>query len=98
MAAPTLHVELAERGYDIVVTAADLAGVGPFARRRIAGGSALIVTDTGAEPHARAVQTSLNDVGFRTALATRPSGEAQKCLASAAELYDRLIDLPADRR
>src|SRR5204862_4872142 len=36
--------------------------------------------------------------GFSVAAAWRPSGEGQKSLAVAAELYDRLIDLPADRR
>src|SRR5207248_3681026 len=48
--------------------------------------------------HATPIQASLTVAGFRTALTIRSAGEAQKSLASAAQLYDTLIDLPADRR
>jgi 3-dehydroquinate synthase len=98
MNSQSLCVNLAERSYDIVVTADALAQIGPFARQRSNAESALIVTDENAKAHATSIQHSLDAAGFRTALAIRPAGEAQKSLASAAELYDALIDLPADRR
>jgi 3-dehydroquinate synthase len=94
----TLRVELGPRSYDIAVTSYDLGGVGAFARERSRGTSALVITDEHVAPHAQAVLGSLQAAGFATGLAVRPSGEAQKSLGVAAELYDRLVDLPADRR
>ena len=93
-----LHVNLGPRSYDIVVTADSLSRVGPFARQRTQGSTALIVTDENARVHVETIQRGLNEAGFRTSLTIRPAGEAQKSLAAAAELYDALIDLPADRR
>jgi 3-dehydroquinate synthase len=93
-----LRVPLSERGYDIVVTNDALPLVGEFARERSKGKTALVVTDANVRGHAVAVQQSLNAAGFRTALQVHPAGEAQKSLVSAAQLYDALVDLPADRR
>jgi 3-dehydroquinate synthase len=93
-----IHVNLAERSYDIEVTADDRAGLGPFVRRRVRGNLALVVTDENVRPHAQSVTESLSAAGFRTALAVLPPGEAQKSLTSASELYDRLADLYADRK
>src|SRR5947209_19108412 len=93
----SLRVELAKRSYDIVVTRDDLAGVGAFARERCAGRQALVIADEKVALHAGIVAQSLARAGFRVATAWRPSGEAQKSLSVALELYDRLIDLPADR-
>ncbi len=94
----SLRVNLAERSYDIVITADALAQAGAFARQRSNAQTALIVADANTKAHAIPVQQSLDAAGFRTALTVRPAGESQKSLASAAELYDALIDLPADRR
>lgn len=94
----TLRVQLGERSYDIVVTGDSLERVGTFARQRTRGKTALIVTDEHARIYALPIQHSLSEAGFRTSLAVRPSGEGQKCLEVAAQLYDALIELPADRR
>ena len=94
----TLRVNLGERGYDIVVTGNSLHQFGAFARQRTKGTTAIIVTDENAKVHALPIQQSLNASGFRTSLTIRPSGEGQKSLDSAAQLYDVLLDLPADRR
>jgi 3-dehydroquinate synthase len=98
MNAPSLRVQLGERSYDIVVANDFLHQVGSFARARAQGNAAFIVTDENAKVHAQRIQQSLDKNGFRTWLAIRPCGEFQKSLAAAAELYDALIDLPADRR
>jgi 3-dehydroquinate synthase len=98
MLAHSLRVNLGERSYDIAITDHDLAAVGPFARARVQGSSALVVTDANAAPHAQAVEGSLARADFRTGLVVRQAGEAQKSLESARALYDQLIDLPADRR
>jgi 3-dehydroquinate synthase len=94
----SLRVQLDSRSYDIAVTRNNLGGVGAFARERSKAVTALVVTDEHVLPHAEDVQRGLQASGFKTGLARRPAGEAQKSLAVAAELYDRLIDLPADRR
>ncbi len=93
-----LRVQLHERSYDIVVTGNALSQLGEFVRERTRGSAALIVTDENAKIHAVAAQASLNATGFRTSLVIRPAGEGQKSLESAGQLYDTLIDLPADRR
>jgi 3-dehydroquinate synthase len=98
MSAPSLRVNLAERGYDIAVAANALAEVGPFARQRARGSSALIVTDGNVAAHARVVAASLSEAGFQPTIAVQPAGEAQKSLEVARTLYDRLVELPADRR
>ncbi|MCI0377607.1 MAG: 3-dehydroquinate synthase [Gemmataceae bacterium] len=94
----SLRVQLGERSYDIAVNSKDLVGVGRFARERVNGTSALIIADTNVLAHAKIVESSLSQDGFRVGLAVRPSGEAQKSLDVAKDLYDRLLDLPADRR
>jgi 3-dehydroquinate synthase len=98
MSATSIRVNLAERSYDLVVTENDGAGVGPFARERVKGTQAFIVTDEHVVSHAEAVAAALGKAGFRTQTAVRPAGEGQKSLAVAAELYDRLVDSHADRR
>lgn len=94
----TLRVQLGARSYDIVVASRALDQVGAFAHTHAKGRSALIVTDENVQAHARIVQQGLEANGFRTALVSRPAGEARKSLASASELYDALVALPADRR
>ncbi len=98
MTPSSLRVNLAERSYDIVVTSADLEGLGHFARGRAKGNLAFLVTDENVAPHARAAGSALTAAGFRTSLAILPPGEGQKSLTVAAQLYDRLADLHADRR
>ncbi len=91
-------VQLGERSYDIVVTSDVGAGVGPFARQRAVGALCFLVSDEHVTAHAEAVGAALNAVGFRTELCVLPAGETQKSLAVASRLYDRLAELPADRK
>lgn len=94
----TLRVQLGPRSYDILVAEGALDQIGGFARARSKGASAMIVTDEHVAPHAHRVRISLEYSGFRCALAVRPAGEGQKSLESARDLFDALVDLPADRR
>src|SRR5262249_28607576 len=91
-------VNLGERSYDIVVTSGDAAGLGPSARERVKGTLAFVVTDENASVHAHTTSVALQAAQFRTVVAVLPPGEAQKSLSVAAGLYDRLIDLQADRK
>src|SRR5262245_27382570 len=94
----TIRVNLGERSYDVAVTTNDRAGIGSFARERASGNKAFIVCDAHVVPHARAAESGLSAAGFQTAMAIRPAGEAQKSLPAAAELYDALVDVQADRK
>ncbi|MBM3992615.1 MAG: 3-dehydroquinate synthase [Planctomycetes bacterium] len=93
-----MRVNLGQRSYDIAVTADALRDVGVFAHARSQGKNAVIITDENARVHGQAVHTSLAAAGFRVAIVIRVAGESQKSLESAGQLYDVLIDLPADRR
>src|ERR1700749_645009 len=94
----SLHVDLGPRSYDIVLTRDDSAGIGPFARTRSKAASALVVADENVAGRARDIDDSLRTVGFRTSIAFRPPGEGQKSLAVAGGRYEKVFDLPADRR
>jgi 3-dehydroquinate synthase len=100
LAAVTVHVALGPRAYDVLVGAGQLARAAqtisawlpPGARR------ALIVTDHHVrDRHLPAVTQSLTSAGFAHEVALLPPGEATKSLEQAAALYDRLIDMRADR-
>jgi 3-dehydroquinate synthase len=93
-----MRVNLGERSYDIHITTDDPAGVGPFAGARCRGSLALIIADTAVQAHARAVDAALRSAGFQTRIHLLPPGESQKSLAVAAQLYDALAELHADRR
>ena len=95
----TVRVNLGPRSYDVALCTAETAGFGPFARRVAPRAStALIVTDSNVGPrHAAGISVALEAAGLRVGTAVVPAGESAKCLARAAELYDRLADLPADR-
>ena len=94
----SLRVQLGPRSYDIVVTGDSLSRIGAFARERSKASAALVVTDENARIHAEPIRQSLTEAGFRTALTIRSAGEGQKSLEAAAQLYDALVALPADRR
>jgi 3-dehydroquinate synthase len=93
-----VRVNLAQRSYDISITSDDCAGLGRFARQNTPGLLAFVVTDEHVTGHAQTVADSLTAAGFRPSLAIRMPGEEQKALASASELYDRLVELNADRK
>ncbi len=93
-----VRVNLGPRSYDIAITTAEPSGLGTFARQRCSGTRAFVVADDNTRSHADAVAATLTAAGFITTMAQVPPGESQKSLASAAQLYDRLADLAADRK
>lgn len=94
----TVRVRLAERSYDIVITSGNLDGIGPFAAARTPGRRAFLVSDEHLTVHLPALTRSFEQSGFSTSAVILPAGEAQKSLASASSLYDRLADMRADRK
>lgn len=93
-----IRVNLGERSYDIVIGQNDWAGFGNFVRVRGKGGQAFVISDEHVRDHAANVARGLSAAGFAVAQAERPAGEGQKALDVAAELFDRLVDIHADRR
>src|SRR5262245_24659576 len=94
----TIHVNLGPRSYDIAITSDDRDGLIPFAREHCRGSLAVVVTDVHVLPHGERAGSALEKAGFQVRMITLPAGEAQKCLASAAQLYDQLESLHADRK
>jgi 3-dehydroquinate synthase len=94
----TIRVELGPRSYDIAITSNNPTGIGGFVRQSARGSLALIVTDEHVKSHAETVAGSLKDAGFRSSIAVLPAGEATKSLTTTSQLYDRLAELPADRK
>jgi 3-dehydroquinate synthase len=94
----TIRVNLGDRSYDIAISRDELGDVGSFARERSRGTSAIVVTDQNVEKLANDVLASLQSSGFLTSLVVLPPGEMQKSLQVASTIYDRLADIPADRK
>jgi 3-dehydroquinate synthase len=97
---------LGPRSYDIrVVTGAGGAGAfGGFARSALeatwAGRTcrrALLVTDANVAARAAPIAEALAEVGITATRAVVPPGEPSKSLGCAADLYDDLVRLRADR-
>ena len=100
-----VHVNLADRSYDIVVASGLLPqaahvidGWCSVRKTRLGSKLALIVTDVNVrDTHAGSVAQSLREAGWRCEVEALPAGETTKSLEQANRLYDRLIDLQADR-
>jgi 3-dehydroquinate synthase len=98
-------VPLGARTYDVRIVSGETDGFGPFVKSALeatwAGrGSrrALVVTDANVRPLAERYADALADsTGLGAELAEVPAGEGSKSLERAAELYDRLVDMRADR-
>lgn len=102
----TVHVNLAERSYDIQIASDSLSNVAPTAEswyeRRFPGKdgqrSAFVVTDRNVANHAEKVLGSLIDAGWKAELEQLDPGETTKSLAVISSLYDRLVAMKADRK
>ena len=93
-----IHVDLGPRSYDIRIVHDNLAGIGDFARQRSKGKLAYVIGDENVTKHTQAVAAGLQSAEFQTEVVTLAAGEGQKSLATAGQLYDRLVDLHADRK
>jgi 3-dehydroquinate synthase len=97
---PIVHVDLAERSYDVRVEAGSLrrsgsliADVGLDGRR-----AAVISDDTVARLHGAALMDSLETTGFRPTLHTMNAGEASKSMHHAETLCREMIRAGHDRK
>jgi 3-dehydroquinate synthase len=97
---PTVHIDLAEHSYDVLV-APGLAGCTGelIAKAGLDGRRAAVISDeTVAGHHAKTVVQSLENAGFRPTLHTLPAGEASKSLGHAENLCRDMIRAGHDRK
>ena len=102
----TVHVDLGPRSYDFLIASdclekvADLASQWCESRFGPPSGArkAFIVTDRNVTQHAAVVQKSLSDAGWNVGTAELAPGEPTKSLDVISFLYDRMVEMKADRR
>ncbi len=99
-----VRVDVSPRSYEVRVVSGGADGFGTFASAALnatwAGRTcrrALLVTDENVAPLERPFVAALAALGITTTLAVVPSGERSKSLDRAADLYDDLVRLRADR-
>lgn len=101
-----VNVELAERSYDIQICSDQLTTIGSsvagWLDQRLGVSStqqsALVVTDRNVVAHANVVRSSLETAGFQVELAELEPGEKTKSLSVISGLYERMVEMKADRR
>lgn len=103
----TVPVELGERRYEIAIVSGELPAFADWLTATLAKRgfpsagqrSVLIVTDGHVcHQHGAAVGASLHLAGYKCEVAILPPGEQTKSLAEASTLYDRLVEMQADRQ
>ncbi len=95
----SVQVNLRERSYEIRIGTGNLAFVGGFFNPRGYVKQAILITDARVEPfHARPVTESLKAVGAAVETVVIESGEKTKSVAEAERLWNKLLELGADRQ
>lgn len=95
----TVRVKLKDRPYDIAIGTRVIDSAGTFAVSRTRAKHAVVITDKNVEdPYAHRVGESLSEAGCRVQLLVVEAGEASKSIAAANVLWEKLLDLGADRK
>ena len=97
---PTVHVNLAERSYDVIVETGILSQAGELiGKAGLAGRRAAVISDeTVARLHGSTLLASLEAAGFRPTLHTVPAGESSKSMTHAETLCRAMIRDGHDRK
>ena len=95
----TVHVNLAERSYDIEIGSGNIRRAGPMLASLGEVSHAVVVSDENVYPlHAVPVAESLTEADIRVDLVVIEPGETSKSIESAAGLWDGVLDLGTDRK
>ena len=98
---PTIQVSLTDRSYAIEIGRGLLtdsaARVATWTGRESSGTALLVSDENVVETYGSVVAASLQEAGWRVDVATLVAGEQSKSLEVTSDLYDRLVELPADR-
>ena len=93
-----VEVPLGERGYSIHIATGNLAQAGRFVSERVSTSHFVLVTDDNVvERHGRAVAENLAEHGNVDILSIEP-GESAKSVATADVLWQKMLEIGADRR
>ncbi|RYD20137.1 MAG: 3-dehydroquinate synthase [Verrucomicrobiaceae bacterium] len=97
---PSVHVDLADRAYNVLVEPGLLAQAGETLKKAgISAARTAVISDaTVAGLHAGALMESLEAAGFRPTLHTVPAGEASKSISHTEELCREMIRAGHDRK
>ena len=102
----SVMVDLGSRSYEIAIVSSQMetfaSHLGDWLSRlefRTHGvGSALIVTDHNVrDPHAESLQKNLAEAGWQCELMSLEPGEQTKSIATVSQVFDRLVEMKADR-
>jgi 3-dehydroquinate synthase len=98
-ASQTVRVNLGTRSYEIHIGAGTLSSAGQFVSDRCQLSRAVVITDTRVEnPHAKVAADSLADAGAEVDVIVVEEGETSKSIAVADLLWNKLLELGADRK
>ena len=93
-----VHVALGDRAYDIHIGAGILPNIGSILVTTDPLAHAVILTDSHVEKYAATVAESIADVGANVDVLTIEPGEQSKSAASAAALWEEVLNAGADRK
>ena len=95
---PSVHVELGENSYPIIVEQGILSQVGELIRPKTKSDKVIVIADGFvSKQYGTLVLESLSNVGFDSRIIDVPPGEAQKSMEWFARLHDQLIAHRVDR-
>jgi len=95
---PTVHIDLSERSYDILVEDGLLERAGELISGVGLAGKAAVITDSNVAPHyAGRLLDALNIHGIHASLHTVPAGEASKSMEQVAKLCSEMNRAGHDR-
>jgi 3-dehydroquinate synthase len=95
----SLEVRLGPRSYAIEIGTGNLGRIADVATRGRRTTQVVIVTDENVEPtHANTVAEALDEAGLDVDLIVVEAGEETKCIEVADQLWEKLLDLGADRK
>lgn len=95
--AQTVHVELAERSYDIAIGTGNLAETGERIKDLGPTRVAVVTDETVGPLYLEAVRASLGAAGLTAHQVVLPPGEATKCFAQLTALCNDLLDMKLER-
>jgi len=95
----TVHVDLQERSYDILIGTGNLSDAGNWITSSRAVSHALLITDeTVAGHYLEAATDSISAAGIRVTQLIVPAGEPSKSVATAHSLWDQALADGVDRK
>ncbi len=95
----TLHVDLGQRAYDILIERGILKEAGQYLRPLLKGDRIAVVTDEIVAPfYGGTLLSSLEEAGFQVRLIVIPPGEKSKTVSMLETVYDQMMEFGLTRQ